>query len=82
MESVGISKILIYLCQSTGSHISEGRDNIRIHCRDNFVAEKIFLFAGNMPEVNLTVQLLESLRPSVLDPDPLKLEVRVIHYHE
>lgn len=54
MESVGISKILVYLCQSTGSHIAEGRDNIRIRCRDNFVAEKIFLFAGNMPEVNLT----------------------------
>jgi hypothetical protein len=50
MECVGILKILAYFCQSTGSHIAEGRENLRIHCRDNVAAEKLSLFAEHMPK--------------------------------
>jgi hypothetical protein len=64
MECVGILKILACFCQSTESHIAEGRDILRIHRRDNVAAEKLLLFAEHMPKVNLTVQLQESLRSS------------------
>ena len=64
MECVGILKISAYFYQSTGSHIAEGRDNLRIHCRHNVATEKLLLFAQHMPKVNMTVQLLECLRSS------------------
>jgi len=59
-----ILKILAYFCHSTGSHIAAGMDHLRIHYRDNVAAEKLLLFAEYMPNVNLTVQLLESLLSS------------------
>jgi hypothetical protein len=59
-----ILKILAYFCQSIGSLVAAGMDNLRIHYRDNVAAEKLLLFAEYMPNVNLAVQLLESLRSS------------------
>jgi hypothetical protein len=52
MKRVDILKILAYFCQSTGIHIGAGRENLRIHCRDNVTAEKLLLFEEHMPKVN------------------------------